>query len=276
MLASRQIIYDDRKINLYESPGNGTPVLLIHGNSSSATSFSRQLLGQLGNIYRLLALDLPGHGESEIADRPSCYSLPGYARLVASITKELDLHDMYLVGSSLGGHIALQSAVMIPDIRGIMIIGTAPLNKPLTVEDKFFPSKLIDLIFSPTLSESEAFAWASLLMAPNSSAPLHTLVHDILATDPQARECLGKSIAHAEYLDETEIIAQLSIPIAIVQGAREQIIKQSYIQSLKVPNLWRNKPQIINNAGHFVHFEQPEAFNLMVTEFIESCDRMKI
>src|ERR1700677_4384860 len=46
------------------SAGQGPPVVLIHGNSSSSSVFSRQLDGALGERFRLIAVDLPGHGAS--------------------------------------------------------------------------------------------------------------------------------------------------------------------------------------------------------------------
>jgi pimeloyl-ACP methyl ester carboxylesterase len=67
-------------IAVHESADEGPAVVLIHGNSSSSRVFSRQLDGPLGRRFRLVAVDLPGHGESDNAKDPSADSLPNHAR----------------------------------------------------------------------------------------------------------------------------------------------------------------------------------------------------
>jgi|SRR5690349_13822097 pimeloyl-ACP methyl ester carboxylesterase len=64
----------------YQSQGTGRPILLVHGNSSSSRIWQKQLQGPLGSKYRLIAIDLPGHGASSPPPNPEQdYSGPGYA-----------------------------------------------------------------------------------------------------------------------------------------------------------------------------------------------------
>ena len=76
----------------FESPGAGRPILLVHGNSSSSRIWQKQLQGPLGTKYRLITIDLPGHGASSPAANPEQdYSGPGYSACVAAIARELGL-----------------------------------------------------------------------------------------------------------------------------------------------------------------------------------------
>ena len=95
-----------------EEVGHGDlPVLLIHGNSLSREVFRMQLGGALSAKYRLVALDLPGHGNSGNALNPSrTYTRPGLADAVIEVLGLLGLGEVVVVGWSLGGHIALQMA----------------------------------------------------------------------------------------------------------------------------------------------------------------------
>ncbi len=96
-----------QKIAYYESSGTGQSILLIHGNSSSGLSYQNQLNSSLGEKYRLIAIDLPGHGYSEAFAEMSAYILPKYAHVVAATAAALDIQDAIFVGWSLGGHIIL-------------------------------------------------------------------------------------------------------------------------------------------------------------------------
>src|SRR5271170_7537829 len=87
-------------IAIHESADQGPPVVLIHGNSSSSSVFSRQLDGPLGERFRLIAVDLPGHGASDDAKDPSAYSLPGHARAVRAVLDALGIDEAHFVGWS--------------------------------------------------------------------------------------------------------------------------------------------------------------------------------
>ena len=84
-MKTRKIDAPNGALAVHESAGRGPPVVLIHGNSSSSRVFSRQLDGPLGQRFRLIAVDLPGHGASDDAEDPSAYSLPGHGRAVRAV-----------------------------------------------------------------------------------------------------------------------------------------------------------------------------------------------
>src|SRR6478736_1348378 len=127
-MQTRKIDAPNGAIAVHESAGQGPPVVLIHGNSSSSRVFSRQLEGPLGQCFRLIAIDLPGHGESDDARNPSAYSLPGHALAVRAAVDALGIDQAPFVGWSLGGHIALEMAPDLPRARGVVIFGTPPLS----------------------------------------------------------------------------------------------------------------------------------------------------
>lgn len=264
----REIAINGQKIAYYESAGTGRPVLFIHGNSMSGLCFEKQFNSPLGAQYRLVALDLPGHGESGPASDPqSGYTLPAYATMVAEFAKSLEIDDAVLVGWSLGGHVLLEASGRFPGSAGLMIFGTPPVGKPMAA-DAFSPNPLFPLTFKNDLSTEEAVAVTAGFFKPDSRIPAF-FIEDMRRTDGRAREALGVSVAEGNYADEVHIVAGLDMPVAVVQGEEESIVNLAYLRSLAIPALWRGEVQIVAAAGHALHWEQPESFNFLLTEFIK-------
>ncbi len=259
-------------IAFVESVGTGPAVLLVHGNSSSKQSFLHQIESPLGHKYRLVAIDLPGHGQSADASDPQAtYSLPGYATIIAGVATALGLERAVFVGWSLGGHIILEASNQLPSAAGFMIFGTPPLAFPPAMADAFLPHPAMAVTTKAELSPAEIDAYLAAFFKPGATTIPDFFQADICRSDGQARAGLGASIGPGGYRDEVEIVAQLTTPLAILHGAEEQLVNAAYIQSLNIPSLWRQAVQIIPAAGHAPHWEQPEQFNALLEAFIQDC-----
>ena len=97
------------KINEYDinyiDEGQGTPVLLLHGWGSNYKCFTN-LINVLKSKYRVLAIDLPGFGESSMLDR--CFCVDDYADVVSDFINKMSLDRVILIGHSYGGRIILK------------------------------------------------------------------------------------------------------------------------------------------------------------------------
>jgi pimeloyl-ACP methyl ester carboxylesterase len=257
-----------QKIAYYESSGTGPAIMLIHGNSSSGLAYRHQINSPLGERYRLVALDLPGHGDSEPFVEPSSYGLPGYAAVVAAAAKALGMEDAVFVGWSLGGHIVLEAHNMLEKARGFVIFGTPPLAFPPAMEEAFLPNPVVNVGFKAEVTEEDARAYAASFFAPGTPVPEEPFVTDILRTDGNARAGLAASIRPGGYQDEIEIVANLSKPLAVLHGEEEQLVNLAYIRKLNMPTLWRGEIQVIRAAGHAPQWEQPEVFNGLLDAFM--------
>lgn len=257
-----------QSIAVYESSGAGPAALLVHGNSASSRTFQHQLDGAVGQKFRLVAMDLPGHGQSAPAPDPQAtYHLPGYAGVVAEVAGELGLTGAVFVGWSLGGHIVLEASDRLPQAAGYMIFGTPPLGFPPAMEAAFLPNPAMGAAFKPDLTPEEVAAFVSAFLKPGATAP-DFMREDAERTDGQARLILGGSVGTGNYRDEVEIVANLSAPLAVLHGEHEQLVNGAYFSTLEMPTLWRRAVQIVAGAGHTPHWEQPDQFSALLEAFL--------
>ena len=96
-----------------------------------------------------------------------------------------------------------------------------------------------------------------------------SLIDDIRRTDPLARTHLLTSLQQSRYKDELEIVRRLQTSVAMVQGEDDQLVNNEYVVSLGLRDLWRGAPQLIPHAGHAAQWENADAFNELVENFIE-------
>lgn len=252
-----------------ESPGAGRPILLVHGNSSSSRIWQKQLQGPLGDKFRIIAIDLPGHGASSRPPEPEQdYTGDGYAKVIAAVVRELGLENPIVVGWSLGGHAVINAAAAMPGAAGLMIFGTPPVSH---AADGFSGFKgLSATTFTPEPGEAQIDAWIGTCFAPGYAPIPAFVMEDFRKTDGNARGYLGAAAQAGRFADEVEIVRNLKIPLAIVQGSEEQIVDLGYLQRLPAPTLWRGAVQVVDGAGHATQWENPEAFNRLLDEFASS------
>lgn len=257
-------------IHTRESEGTGAPAfLLIHGNSSSSRSYERLMATSLGQSHRMVAMDLPGHGDSDkAADPGAVYHMPGYAKVVVEVAEALNMTDAVIVGWSLGGHIALEAVPHLPNVKGFVIFGTPPLAFPPAMEAAFLPNPNVNSGFAPELNEEQMRAYVTDFFKPGTTDIPASFMEDIRKTDGQARATLGASIQPDGYADEVEIVKTMTQPLMVIHGAQEKLINGDYFASVEMPTLHGGNVHMIDDAGHAPHWETPDAFARLLADFI--------
>ncbi|MCA9958095.1 MAG: alpha/beta fold hydrolase, partial [Anaerolineales bacterium] len=97
----------------YEIHGTGEPVLLLHGLGSSVEDWELQL-PLFSQKYQVVVVDVRGHGRSGKPSGP--YSVPQFAADITAFIEQLGLAPLHMLGLSMGGMIAFQTAVDRPDL----------------------------------------------------------------------------------------------------------------------------------------------------------------
>ena len=118
----------------YETRGSGKPLVLLHGGLGAIEMFGPNLPA-LAKGRQLIAVDLQGHGRTADIDRPLSVEL--MADDIAALIKHLKLERADLMGYSLGGGVALQTAIRHPEVVRKLVVVSTPFRR-----NAFYPEIL--------------------------------------------------------------------------------------------------------------------------------------
>lgn len=253
------------RIAIAVGPGQGLPVLLLHGNSGCKEVFAG-LLAALGGACRPIAIDLPGHGASDDALDPlRSYSIPGYADLVQELAAALGLDRYAVFGWSLGGHVAIELLARGAPV-GIATCGTPPIGRGrLGLLRGYRLHRILGYVGRRQLDAAEC-AWFASVIA--DGAPPPGLAAAVARTDGRARELMLQAFAAGRGADQRRTVESSPLPLAILDGAADPLIRHGYTAKLRYANLWRGRPQRIEGAGHAPFLGQPQVFQALLGAFL--------
>ena len=110
----------------YETQGTGRPLILLHGGLGATSMFGPNLPA-LAEGRQVIAVDLQGHGRTADVDRPLSTEL--MADDIAALIKHLKLERPDLMGYSLGGGVALLTAIRHPELVGRLVVISTPIRR---------------------------------------------------------------------------------------------------------------------------------------------------
>ncbi|MNQ48515.1 3-oxoadipate enol-lactonase 2 [compost metagenome] len=252
----------------YEDFGHGMPVVLVHGLGSSTRDWEYQVPA-LAAHYRVIALDVRGHGRS---DKPrERYSIAAFADDVAALIEHLGLIDVHLVGISMGGMIGFQLGVDRPELlRSLTIVNSGPEVKAHSPRDYLELAKRWTL--SRLLSlDSIAKALGRLLFPLPEQEELRRKIEE--------RWPQNDKRAYLSALDAIigwgvrGRLGRILCPTLVITADRDYTPvakKEAYVREM--PNA---RLVIIENSRHATPLDQPERFNATLLDFLAEVERNK-
>jgi pimeloyl-ACP methyl ester carboxylesterase len=245
------------------------PVLLIHGNSSCRGVFRHQLEGRLAENYRLIAFDLPGHGQSSNAsDAVRTYTRPGLADAAIELLEKLGVTEAVVVGWSLGGHIGIEMIPRFAGMRGLMIAGSPPVGRH-NMADGFHRSSHMGLAGQQELSEADIEAFVHAIFG-ESADPL--LFEAVARTDGRFRKRLFEAARAGEGVDQRHVVESSPVPLAVVNGGADRFVKLEYFDTLIYTNLWEGRCHRLAGVGHAPFWEAPGDFDPIFKRFLQDVE----
>lgn len=284
-MAIRQTIEIHGQPVTYHLMGEGPPLLLVHGITSSSRTW-KKITPRLAEKFTVIAPDLLGHGRS--AKPHGDYSLGAYASGIRDLMVALDVPKATVVGHSLGGGIAMQFAYQFPDrVSRLVLVDTGGIGKEVNpaLRAAALPGAeyVLPVLFSPTLHdaglkvrnilagfglrgsadvEGVAEGFASLTESDARRAFLHT-VRSVI--DPT-----GQRVSAADRLYLTR-----EIPSLIVWGDRDRIIPVAHAD-LAHELMPGSQLEIFTGAGHFPFNDDPDRFIKVLEDFIAGTDEANL
>jgi 3-oxoadipate enol-lactonase len=250
----------------YESQGQGTPLLFIHGFPLNRRMWEPQMQS-LSHHARVLAPDLRGHGDSEPIEGP--YSMDMLADDCVALLDALDIQQPAVVcGHSMGGYITLAMYRRYPErICGLILAATrAGADSP---EGK---AKRDKAIAQAENDGTAAIASAMLpkLMSPKTYDTKPDLVNQVdnLMTSTSVHGIVGALEGMKSRPDSTPLLSKIDVPTLIIHGEEDQLIPPQEAQSMHTA-ISDSTIYLTPSAGHLPNLEQPERFNQAVREFME-------
>jgi sigma-B regulation protein RsbQ len=243
----------------YSVQGKGQPALVfIHCWSCDRHLWDNQV-SVFAKDHRVVTIDLPGHGES--GEERKNWSTEGYADDVNTVITKLKLKRVILIGSSMGGPIALEVTRRMPD----RVVGIVPVDTLHNVESTIDPKVLEDAL--KQLRADYKLAVTGFLnqffFSPSTPPAIkNRIISGTTARPPELAITILEAILKYR---SAPALREVKVPIRAINA------------DMAPTNLEVNRkyaPQfdavIIKGSGHYPMLERPEQFNELLADFVRN------
>jgi pimeloyl-ACP methyl ester carboxylesterase len=225
-------------------PADGPPVLLLHGGIGSADDWADQVPALVEAGYRVVAMDCRARGRSTWGDTPLSFELMTADAL--AVLDELGIAQVDLVGWSDGAIIGLEMAIRHRErLRNLVLYGGL--------------ARADGAVAEPVMTPAFEAAWAGLSADQLRLSPQPERFDELQQT-------LFALYAVAPNFPDDDLRG-ITTPTLVLDGAEEELILPGEPERMAalIPGA---ELVIMPGTGHFAPFEQPDAFNRILLEFL--------
>jgi 3-oxoadipate enol-lactonase len=250
----------------FEQYGSGPAVVMIHGFGGSKAVWQPQI-AEFSRHYRVIALDLPGHGNSPRPEGEKHYSPAACADELLLLMDQLGIQNVTLLGQSMGTFVSQIFCLAHPArVRALVLNGALAGSPPLGVQRGPWVDEIVKRI------EARGIRAYMEELVPNffSRSPDPSLVKQ--ATEEARKLAQHAAIAYCRAvtrLDIRERLGEIRVPTLLIVGAEDgrTPVEESERMNRAIPDAWL---KIVKGAGHLANVEKPAEFNRAVLSFIDS------
>jgi pimeloyl-ACP methyl ester carboxylesterase len=264
---------------LEAGPPEAPPVVLLHGLGATNASFL-PTFWSLAQKHRVIAPDLPGHGDSSKPIRP--YHAGFFARWLAALLDALAIEKADLIGNSLGGRIALEAGYRHPDRLGRIVLLAPALAflrhrqyvtlvrflrpelaaVPLVVTHGRVVAGLRALFARPSRLRPEWYAAAAdeflrIFRQPRGRIAFFSALRQIYMDEPQGPRGVWARLP------------ALGVPALFVWGDHDWLVPARFAAHVQ-RHLPGARSIVLRDCGHVPQYELPKRTNALIDEFLEA------
>jgi 2-hydroxy-6-oxonona-2,4-dienedioate hydrolase len=243
--------------------------LLVHGLSSRADRWVRNLDALASAGFHVFAADLPGHGfaAKNVTDD---HSIGGYAQFVLDLMDTLRLQRTTIVGTSLGGQVVAAAALRAPErIERMMMIGSTGFIHSPPERAKGFRDWIMNLTPESHRPKLER------VFTDKSLATDAMVLEDIrINTSPGAAACFDKFLTYMAYDINRDLVGERLpviadiVPLLLFWGVDDTSVSVEVGRAARA-KLPKARLVTVEHLNHTPYYENPPLFNEVLLRFID-------
>lgn len=253
----------------YEDTGSGKPILLIHGGGLSLGWWRRQV-PVLGRRFRVVAADTRGNGRSD--KTPWGHRMARYAMDVREIIESLDLHGVTLVGWSIGARTVLSYIELFRDYRlkGAVLVDEVPsieVHDPPDDPPDHEADPPEPEAGPPPADETERRRrqFRSMFVSYDvTDEELDKLLEESRDNTPAQGVTLGPDYRAQDW---RPLLPSIDLPVLITTGGKSGAFPGCKYMFEHIPGA---RMEVFERSGHVLFYEEPDRFNAVVADFVDS------
>lgn len=260
--------------------GEGRPLVFLHGVTLSTMAWHYQL-AELGDRYRVLAVDHRGHGLSKHGRDP--YTIERLAKDFGDLLEAFDLHDVVVIGHSMGGMAALQYAVENPEalaerVAGLVLVSTAagPLRRLVAfkaVTRLVSPSaryglKLADRVPGGMFASND-LSWLIFRLGHGRDPSPDHIELNRLMTAATPVSVLAELVGGILGFDVRHRLSEIDVPALVVVGSRDILTPLATAETVAegLPNA---EFVVFDGVGHMPMLQRRDEVTRLIERFVEN------
>jgi pimeloyl-ACP methyl ester carboxylesterase len=268
---------ENTKINYRVIEGDSRFTLLfLHGLGENLQTWAK-IENQLKTPYRLLLVDLPGHGQSPL-QRKTNYSHDNLANLLWEFVDDIRVGDLIIVGHSLGGNLALRMAAMRPEkIKGLFLLSPSVFDNrgfpfPHLITNNIFIRPFLNAAIRRMLSSPKRLTKILQQAVFNKSVVDEDLIDRIIKPithNPKSYLTLIYLFRDSSRNRKLPDFRKIQVPVLVINGAEDSLVKPK--KALCLTNLLPEGELILLPfCGHLPQEEKANEVARKIEEFIEN------